>query len=203
MTVLDSLKNDHKLVRRYLDNLTLSYDFLVEGEKVPSSVFKNSLEFTNKFLNKYHHQREEYILFVELAAKKKGSIDPEIVALRDQHERGRNLISQIKDAMRGYEKDDKDATRQLTQNIDFYVSLMREHIHKEDHEFFPMVDQEFSADDLKEIEAEYKKFDKKMGPDFLRNTATILETIEADLKEKFGAEYRDRREKLVDGRGHE
>lgn len=203
MTVLSSLKNDHLLIRRYLDNLTLSNGFLAEGKKVPSSVFKNSLEFTTKFLNKYHHQREEYILFVKLAAMKKGSIDPEIVALRDQHERGRNLISQIKDAIRGYEKDDKDATRQLTKNVEFYVDLMREHVHTEDHKFFPMVAKEFSEDDLKEIEAEYKKFDEKMGLDYTRNTSTILETIEADLKNEFGADYRDRRDKLVKDRGHE
>jgi hemerythrin-like domain-containing protein len=202
MTVLDSLKEDHKLIRRYLDNLLLAHDFLVEREEVPASIFDKTLEFSKTFMNKYHHYREEYVLFLKLAEKKGGSIDPQIISLRDQHERSRNLVSQIKEALKGYKKGDEVAVSRLAENVGYYVSLERQHVSRENHVFYPMAAESFSTDDLAEFEGEFKKIEEKQGPDTFKNAVALVESMEADLKGKFGAIYRDRYEELVTNRGH-
>ena len=202
MTALDKLKDDHKLIRRYLDNLLLAHDFLVEQEQVPASVFKNTLDFSKKFMNKYHHFREEYVLFLKLAEKKGGSIDGQIVSLRDQHERSRNLVSQIKESLSGYEKGDEVASSRLAENVGYYVSLERQHVNRENHVFYPMAAEAFSAEEMAEFDVEFAKIDEKQGKDSYPNAVKLVESIEADLKEKFGAVYRDRYEELVTHRGH-
>jgi hemerythrin-like domain-containing protein len=202
MTALDSLKEDHKLIRRYLDNLLLAHDFLVDREEVPTSVFDKTLEFSKQFMNKYHHYREEYILFLKLAEKKGGSIDPQIVSLRDQHERSRNLVSQIKEALKGYKNNDEVGVSRLVENVGYYVSLERQHVNRENHVFYPMAEEAFSDAEMKEFDAEFAKIEEKQGPDTFKNGVALVESIEADMKEKFGAVYRDRYEDLVKGRGH-
>ena len=202
MTALDKLKDDHKLIRRYLDNLYIAHDFLVEREVVPTSVFKKTLDFSKNFMNKYHHYREEYVLFLKLAEKKGGSIDPQIVSLRDQHERSRNLISQIKEALKGYEKSDEVAVSRLTENLGYFVSLERQHVNRENHVFYPMAQKEFSLEDWAEFDKEFQKIDEKRGGDSYKKAVELVESIEADMKQKFGAQYRDRYEDLVTGRGH-
>jgi len=202
MTALDKLKDDHKLIRRYLDNLYLAHDFLVERETVPASVFKKTLDFSKNFMNKYHHFREEYVLFLKLAEKKGGSIDPQIVSLRDQHERSRNLVSQIKEALGGYEKGDEVATSRLAENVGYYVSLEREHVNRENHVFYPMAAEAFSADEMAEFDAEFKKIDAKQGADSYKKAVKLVEEIEADMKQKFGAVYRDKYDEMVKTRGH-
>jgi len=202
MTALDQLKEDHKLVRRYLDNLLLAHDFLVEQETVPASVFEKTLKFSKDFMNKYHHYREEYILFLKLAEKKGGSIDPQIVSLRDQHERSRDLVSKIKEALNGYEKGDEVATSRLAENVGYYVSLERQHVNRENHVFYPMAEKAFSPEEMKEFDAEFAKIDEKQGADSFKKAVDIVESIEADMKAKFGAVYRDKYEELVKGRGH-
>jgi len=201
MTALDKLKDDHKLIRRYLDNLLLAQDFLVEREDVPASVFEKTLEFSKKFMNKYHHHREEYILFIKLAEKKGGSIDPQIVSLRDQHERSRNLVSQIKEALNGYKSGDEVATSKLAENVGYYVSLERHHVNRENHVFYPMVKEIFSDSDMAECDVEFKKVEEKQG-DAFKNGVALVEAIEAEMKGKFGAVYRDKYEELVNSRGH-
>jgi len=202
MTALDQLKEDHKLVRRYLDNLLLAHDFLVEQETVPASVFEKTLKFSKDFMNKYHHYREEYILFLKLAEKKGGSIDPQIVSLRDQHERSRDLVSKIKEALKGYEKGDEVAASRLAENVGYYVSLERQHVNRENHVFYPMAEKAFSPEEMKEFDAEFAKIDEKQGADSFKKAVDIVESIEADMKAKFGAVYRDKYEELVTGRGH-
>jgi hemerythrin-like domain-containing protein len=202
MTALDKLKEDHKLIRRYLDNLLLAHDFLVDQEKVPASVFEKTLKFSKNFMNKYHHYREEYVLFLKLAEKKGGTIDPQIVSLRDQHERSRELISQIKEALKGYEQGDEVATSRLAENVGYYVSLERQHVNRENHVFYPMARDSFSDDEMAEFDKEFDKIEQKQGPDAFKSAVELVESIESDMKGKFGAVYRDRYEDLVTNRGH-
>lgn len=201
MTALDKLKDDHKLIKRYLDNLLLAHDFLVDREEVPASVFEKTLDFSKQFMNKYHHHREEYILFIKLAEKKGGALDPQIVSLRDQHERSRNLISQIKEALKGYKNGDEVASTRLAENVGYYVSLERQHVNRENHVFYPMAKEAFSDEEMAEFDAEFKKVEEKQVDAFKNGVATV-ESIEADMKQKFGAVYRDRYEELVNNRGH-
>lgn len=202
MTALDKLKDDHKLIRRFLDNLYLAHEFLVERESVPASVFDKTLDFSKNFMNKFHHYREEYVLFMKLAEKKGGSIDPQIVSLRDQHERSRNLVSQIKEALPAYKKGDEVGTTRLAENVGYYVSLERQHVSRENHVFYPMAEEVFSADEMAEFDAEFKKIDDKQGSDVYKKNVELVESIEADMKEKFGAVYRDKYEEMVKDRGH-
>ncbi len=202
MSALDKLKDDHKLIKRYLDNLLIAHDFLVEREAVPATVFKNTLDFSKKFMNKYHHFREEYVLFLKLAEKKGGAIDPQIVSLRDQHERSRNLVSQIKESLKGYENGDEVATSRLAENVGYYVSLERQHVNRENHVFYPMAKEAFSDEEMAGFDAEFQKIDEKQGADSFQNAVKTVESIEEDMKKKFGAVYRDRYESLVTNRGH-
>lgn len=202
MTALDKLKDDHKLIRRFLDNLYLAHNFLVEREEVPASVFERTLEFSKKFMNRYHHYREEYVLFLKLAEKKGGTIDPQIVSLRDQHERSRDLVSRIKEALNGYQKGDEVAVSRLVENVGYYVSLERQHINRENHVFYPMAAKAFTDEEMASFDSEFEKIEKKQGPDVFKKAVAMVEGIEADLKQKFGAVYRDKYEELVNSRGH-
>ena len=49
-----------------------------------------------------YHFKEEHVMFAQLAQKRGGVFDGPIDALRHQHERGRNLISEISDSLDGH-----------------------------------------------------------------------------------------------------
>ncbi len=59
----------------------------------------------------------------------------------------------------------------------------------------------FSDEEMAEFDVEFKKIDEKQSASF-KNAVKLVETIEDDMKQKFGAVYRDRYEVLVTNRGY-
>jgi hemerythrin-like domain-containing protein len=202
MSALDLLKKEHKLIQRYLDNMSVAQDLLAVRETVPPSVIENSIKFAKEFMNKTHHFKEEYVLFLKLAEKKGGDIDPQIVSLRDQHERSRGLVAKIKESLGGYKKGDEVSFSTLAENMGYYVSLENQHLYRENHVFYPMAETLFSADEMAEFDAEFEKIDEKQGKGSYDKGLEMIKAIEEDMKEKFGAVYRDKYELIVKGHHH-
>jgi len=202
MSALDLLKKEHLLIQRYLDNLSVAQDLLIERENVPASVITKAIRFAKDFMNKTHHFKEEYVLFLKLAEKKGGALDPQITSLRDQHESGRALVAKIKETLNGYEKGDEVAFSALAENMGYYVSLEKSHLHRENHVFYPMAEEVFSAEEMAGFDVEFAKIDEKQGKGTFQKGVEIVEGIEADMKEKFGAVYRDRYEDAVKAHEH-
>jgi hemerythrin-like domain-containing protein len=87
-------------------------------------------------------------MFAQLAQKKGGVFDGPIDALRHQHEHGRNFITEISDSLDGYSKGNDLDIITLLENLAAYTSLLRHHIHNEEHQFYQMVKKEFSENEL-------------------------------------------------------
>jgi len=102
MDPIEILMNEHGLIRSYLDNLNKAVVKLENGEKPPRAFFEKAVAFSREFADKFHHFKEEHLMFVRLAAKKRGAVDAQIDALRYQHERGRELVTQIEGSLAGY-----------------------------------------------------------------------------------------------------
>ena len=166
MKPLETLRNEHGLIRQYLDNLAMAVDKLQSGERPPREFFEKAVRFARTFADTYHHIKEEHVMFVRLAQKKSGEIDGQIEALRHQHERSRNHISAIHDALDGYAEGKPIQTDDLLENVAAYVALLRSHIHREDHVFFPMVKETLTEEEEQLLEAEFEKARQKAGEDF-------------------------------------
>ena len=203
MSAMDILKKEHKLIQRYLDNMSVAQDLLGVRETVPPSVIDNSIRFAKEFMNKTHHFKEEYVLFLKLAEKRGGDIDPQIVSLRDQHERSRNLVSKIKETLSGYKKGDEIAFSTLAENMGYYVTLENQHLYRENHVFYPMAEKLFSAEEMSSFDSEFEKIDEKQGKGTYEKGVELINAIEADMKEKFGAVYRDKYELIVKSHHHQ
>ena len=202
MSVLDTLKDEHRLIRRYIDIMEVVSELIRENKEVPKEIFGHFLEFSKTFMDTYHHFKEEYVLFLKLAEKKEGAIDPQIVSLREQHERGRNFISRIKKSINGYIEKDEAATATLHENLGYFNLLQKQHLNRENHVFYPMAREAFSDEEMKEFEVEFEKEKEKLGEDVFKKSEQLVDQIAALLKEKFGAQYRDKLEAKQAIRSH-
>ncbi len=175
MKATEILVREHRLILRVLDNLSLVREELEKGKRPSGEFFEKAVEFSRGFSDKFHHYKEEYLMFGLLAEKKEGDIDLEIGALRHQHERGREFIRGIGNAIKGYRMGNEIATTTLLENLASYISLLRRHIHNEDHIFFPMVEKELSDDEKRALLAQFRNEDVKMGDrDFLDDSRKLV-----------------------------
>lgn len=65
--------------------------------------------------------------------------------------------------MWAYEKGDPIKTTALLEKTAAYISLLRHHIHMEDHVFFPMVESSISEEEKQGFLREFDKEEKKSG----------------------------------------
>ena len=137
------LVKEHDLIRQVLDCLSLALGKLESGQRPPKEFFEKGVEFASNFADRFHHFKEEYLMFGLLAQKKEGTFDGAIGALRYQHERGRQFVVKIENSLEAYANGDEIATTTLLENLTAYISLLRRHIHMEDHIFFKMVEKDF------------------------------------------------------------
>lgn len=203
MSVIDTLIEEHHLVRRFLDNIEVTLDLMDKGGEVPKEFFDLIIDFSKKFMDKYHHFKEEYVIFLKLAEKKGGEIDPQIVSLRDQHERGRYLVRNIRQSVAGYERKDEVAISEIMEHLGHFHLLQRQHLNRENHVFFPMARKTFSKEELKAFEEEFERENERLGADTFKKSEAIVNQISELLKAKFGAQYRDKLEEVFKNRSHE
>ena len=163
MRALEILGNEHALIRQYLDSLALAVEKIETGGHPPVEFFDKALEFYNTFTKQFHHFKEEYAMFVKLAQKKNGKIDTQLDALRYQHERGRNYMVEIAGALEGYSRGNELHTTKLLENLAAYISLLRQHIHKEDHIFYPMVEKVLTEQEHEDLLELFRVEDDKRG----------------------------------------
>jgi hemerythrin-like domain-containing protein len=141
MDPIETLSNEHGLIRQYLDILSMAAEKIENGQR-PSEAF-----------------------FEQLAQKKRGEVDAQLDALRYEHDRGRSLVTGIENAVPGYAAKDPIKTGELLENIAAYTSLLRHHIHVEDHVFYPMARKMLSAEEFKALGMEFEKQSEKHGHD--------------------------------------
>lgn len=165
MDPLETLSNEHGLIRQFLDNLSLAAHEIENGRRPSAAFFDKGLEFARTFADRYHHFKEEHVLFVRLAEKKKGEVDAQLDALRSQHERGRELIGKMSGSLNGYAVEDPSKTADLLEAMAAYTSLLRHHIHTEDHVFYPMAERTLTDAEMELIGTEFEAQREKTGPD--------------------------------------
>jgi hemerythrin-like domain-containing protein len=181
MKPTEILISEHDLIRRALGNFSLAIEKLEQGERPPKEFFGKAIDFTRTFSDKFHHFKEEYLMFGRLAEKRKGpfslkngAIDAQIDALRYQHDRGRNLIGEVANSLEGYAKGEDAQTMILLENFAGYLSLLRHHIHKEEHVFYPMVDKELSEVEQESLIEEFKKEERKLGDTVIEDSRKLV-----------------------------
>ena len=165
MDPIETLSNEHGLIRQFLDVLSLAAEKIEDGQHPSEAFFEKGVEFARTFADHYHHFKEEHVLFVQLAQKKQGEIDAQLEALRYEHERGRSLVTGIETALPGYSERDPIKTGELLENMAAYVSLLRHHIHVEDHVFYPMTKKTLNEQEFEAIAQEFDKQHEKHGHD--------------------------------------
>ncbi len=165
METMEILANEHGLIRQFLDNLTLVGQKLEEGTYPSRACLEKGIEFARLFADKFHHFKEEQVLFVRLAQKKKGEIDSRLEVLRHEHDRGRALVGEIEACLDGFETRDPVIISRLIEKVGAYTALLRHHIHTEDHVFFPMAKSALTADEMELIMIEFNKEREKRGGD--------------------------------------
>lgn len=181
MEAVTMLKEEHIVILDFLDQLTLAGERVVKNKIPPKEFFVTAVEFARTFADKFHHYKEEDIMFRILAQKHSGALDNQLEKLRQQHEHCRDYMTAISAAAEGCAAGSDGEARILHRSLSDYIATLRKHINFENVTFFPLVARELSSDELDALAVEFKKWDEKMGGMTLDKGRKIVESLASSL----------------------
>ncbi|HLC89148.1 MAG TPA: hemerythrin domain-containing protein [Candidatus Nanoarchaeia archaeon] len=154
----DILKEEHQHILAVIKALEKECSTAARG-KLNKSFFQQAIYFIRNYADKFHHAKEEDILFFELCkdqTQEKMHCNP-VQQMLVEHDSGRQFVKGMEE---GLENDDK---KSVIENANGYASLLREHIFKEDNILYPMADEVLDDSEQKRIKKKFAEAEAKLA----------------------------------------
>ena len=181
MQAIDILLEEHVVILQHLETLGRAAEKIARGEGPPKAFFEEALEICRDFADRYHHYKEEHVMFGLLAQKHVGRIDGEVDRHRDQHEACRNLIQQIGESLEGYQQELDSSARTVFRGLSDYVRILRSHIRSENEIFFPMAAEALTEAEGEALLEEFQRYEAKVGDVDLDAYRSRVEALAAQV----------------------
>ncbi|OLS23823.1 MAG: Iron-sulfur cluster repair protein YtfE [Candidatus Heimdallarchaeota archaeon LC_3] len=137
---IEQLLNEHVHIKSMLNVLTNLIENNEEDLNKSLDNLKNILDFLSAYADKFHHGKEEEILFFELNKLEFFQNHQIINEIEDEHDQGRYLINEIKNILKPISIPLNEQTEdKLKELIWDYIDLLTQHIEKEDKILFPTI----------------------------------------------------------------
>jgi hemerythrin-like domain-containing protein len=171
------LEEEHALILKGLDLLTTAADKINRNENPPREFFEKAVSFTLNFTNKFHHYKEEIVMFGLLAQKHEGEIDAEIERLRSQHQVLHNYMNEISISLDAYSENAQSEVRRLHRNLSEYIDVLRRHVHAEDKKFYPLVAKTLTEEEMQEMADRFEEYSTEEGHDAMQVNAALIDEM--------------------------
>ncbi len=154
-----ALSDEHKYILKVIGALDRKCNAIDSGKKLEKDFFEKAIDFIRNYADKFHHAKEEDILFAELKKSGEEMGCGAVEQMLHEHDLGRNFVKGME---QGLEENDKN---KVTENARGYAQLLQEHIYKEDNILYPMADGTLDEQTQKSMlerfeQAEAERFEK-------------------------------------------
>jgi hemerythrin-like domain-containing protein len=151
MKATQQLKDEHEGIRLMLRILERVCERIEEGREADPEHLPQMLDFFRIFVDKCHHGKEEDHLFPALEAVGVPREGGPIGVMLMEHQMGRERVKAMGQAVEDGRENKPDASRRVGQESRAYISLLNQHIEKENNVLFPMADQRLSVRKQEEL----------------------------------------------------
>ncbi|MDO8516538.1 MAG: hemerythrin domain-containing protein [Nanoarchaeota archaeon] len=151
------LVDEHKNILKLVGVLERECNAIETGKEIDQTFFINAIDFIKNYADKFHHAKEEDILFYEFnkSAEEGCTHCNPIQQMLVEHDEGR---ASVKLMTEGLESNDK---KKLVYGARGYSQLIHEHIFKEDNILYPMSEDALSKKTKSEMLEKYEKIAKE------------------------------------------
>ena len=175
---------EHKLINRMIDVLESAANQLEENKEITPDIFDKAADFIRTFADKFHHAKEEDILFKEMIKKGMPEKDSPVEAMLIEHEQGRAFVKGLIKATAEFKEGNEKKAKEIIENARGYIELLREHIKKEDDILYPLAEKMFTEDEKEKQLDRFKEAEiSKGGEKTVSEYVEIVKKLEARVLE--------------------
>lgn len=143
---IEELKSDHQNILTHLDDLEKA----INQPTIDHVKVEEFLHFTETFVEP-HHQKEEQVLFPALEKKGIPNEGGPIGMMLMEHTAKRDYLAKMREALRESNED------KLKENTQAMISLLRDHIYKEDNILYPCAQDVLTKEELANLASQCEK----------------------------------------------
>ena len=162
-TPLSALESEHRRIESMLDIFEGWSAGLRKGMSVDPDAVDEGLDFIRTFADRWHHGREEDLLFPAIELAEPGTKDSVLRVMRHEHDEGRALIALAATANQGVRDGEEKAATKLAGALNGFAMLLRQHIYKEDNVLFRMADQWLDDEEMSELATAFAAKEEALG----------------------------------------
>ncbi len=163
MTPTEELKHEHEIVQHALRILGKLSDRVDAGDTPNTDHLALLLDFLAEFVDKCHHFKEEDQLFPLMQRASGEQVKPMIMQMLTEHESGRMFVKGMKQAFDDYTAGETQALSALIEQARGYITLLNDHIVKEDTILYAAADQSLTQAQQTALEAGFEEIEERTG----------------------------------------
>lgn len=157
------LEDEHRLIIRVVNALNVFAQGMEDGWDVEEEIFNELIEFMRIFAEKWHHAKEEDVLFPLLISKGVPETGCPLAHLVSEHKLSNSYVAELVSSMEAYRKGDADARYAVIQGLRNLSLYYTNHIWFEDNMLFPLANRYLSNEDQDKLLHEFARIDESRG----------------------------------------
>lgn len=154
--------DEHRLILRMIELLEKNTVLLEQGVYRNWTFFLDAVDFIRNYADRYHHAKEEDVLFVELVNNGMPEKQSPIEAMHMEHEQGRAFVRALEDAAQKAQNGELGRVPIIAENAKAYAALLRGHIDKEDSILYPLAERILPEKVRQDMQRAYKNAEEKL-----------------------------------------
>lgn len=137
MLPVDMLVTEHKLILQAVEKIKKEIQQIDATKAVNPNYLTTAVDFFRTYADKFHHGKEEGILFRELSQRNLNETDQKVMMeLMVEHGVARRTVTALDNAKEEYIAGKPEALKHIIDLLNTLVKLYPAHIEKEDKHFF-------------------------------------------------------------------
>jgi hemerythrin-like domain-containing protein len=176
MLPIDVLMDEHVLILQMINLVKAESEKAARTGKVDPNFIVSTVDFFRTYADRYHHGKEEGILFKALYGKKLSEADGEMMnELILEHVKARKTVTALEALKNDYVAGKTEAEKDIICMLNVLAELYPVHIKKEDTQFFLPSMKYFSAAEQQKMQDDFNEFDMDFTTKKYRK---IVETLQ-------------------------
>lgn len=172
------LTDEHRVIEVALECLETMVEAAMRDKKLDKQDAEELLEFVHNYADTCHHGKEEKQLFPKLTEKGLSRDSGPIAVMHEEHDLGRELTRIMRENLLAASEGDQASLDNFAKSAWKYVTLLKEHIEKEDTVLFPMAEEMLSDQEKKTLVEDFAKVEATLLPgvnpeNFIKNLKRI------------------------------
>ena len=156
MIPTEILSAKHQNILKAINLLLKECQEIESGKELNKIFFNNAIYFIQHYADKFHHAKEEDILFKELGKDTVEMHCNPSTQMLYEHDLGRGFVKEMIDGLKNNDKE------QIIQNARSYGQLLQEHISKEDNILYPMANEALNLNIQTSMSEEFERVEEEM-----------------------------------------